>query len=75
MNIILHQFDIIGILALYQVLSPLFLLLPHFHHPHHIVLTVDGVADLYFLDDEAVFQMDEVVDDEGEVAGKKSNLF
>jgi hypothetical protein len=35
-----------------------------------IVLIVDSVVDLLFLDDEAVSQVDEVDDDEVEEAGK-----
>jgi hypothetical protein len=35
-----------------------------------IVLIVDSVVDLLFLDDEVVFQVDEVVDDEDEEVGK-----
>ena len=38
---------------------------------HRIVLIVDLVVDLLFLDDEAIFQVDEVDDDEEEVVGKK----
>ena len=36
-----------------------------------IVLIVDSVVDLLFLDDEAIFQVDEVDDDEAEKVGKK----
>ena len=41
----------------------------------HIVQIVDGVVDLLFLDDEAVFQVDDEVEVVEEEVGKKSDLF
>ena len=42
---------------------------------HLTAQIVDGVVDLLFCDDEVTFQIDEVVDEEVEVVGKKSDFF